>query len=282
MTVAAPTTADLRIPPGHYGLIGVIRSEWTKLRSLRSTVWTLGITLIAILGFAALVTAATASHWRSAGIATRATFDPTATSLALSIFLGQIAIGVLGVLAISAEYSSGTIRSTLAAVPHRTMVLVGKVIVFGCVALVVSEISTFCAFEIGQQLLRGSTPYATLGQPGVLRAVVGTGLVLTVLGLLALGLATIIRHTAGSIFAFVGLVLVLTFVSGAFPTSVQNAVERYLPLIIAEHMTVTNPLHTGHLTNAPLFSQWAGFGVLCGYAVLALGVGAWLMNRRDA
>ncbi|MHB1988833.1 MAG: ABC transporter permease subunit [Acidimicrobiales bacterium] len=268
------------IPPGSYGAPDLLASEWTKLRTVRSTTWTLLVTVVAVVGIGAVATAVTAAHWRSGGAVDRIGFDPTARSLA-GLFLGQIAIGVLGVLAMSAEYSTGTIRATFAAAPRRPLVLACKAAVFGAVVLVVSEILTFAAFLLGQQLLKGSTPYATLGQPGVLRAVVGAGLVLTLVGLFALGLATIIRHTAGAIAAYVGTMLVLPLILQAFPASFQHSVIKYLPLVIAENMTATRS--TGpSFGGAVLFSPWAGFGILCAYTAVILVIGGVLLTRRDA
>ena len=269
-------------PPGrrHAGAGGQLRAEWTKLRTVRSTTWTLVVTVVAVVGIGALATAVTAAHWRNGGIADRIGFDPTARSLA-GLFLGQISIGVLGVLAMSAEYSSGTIRATLSAIPNRPLVLACKVAVFGVVALITSEVLTFAAFLLGQQLLKGSTPYATLGQPGVLRAVAGAGLVLTVIALFALGLATIIRHTAGAISVFVGLLLVLPLVLQAFPDSVQRNLIKYMPLVIAENMAATNPLRND-FGGAVLLAPWVGFALLCLYAAVAIVVGGILLVRRDA
>ncbi|HXQ18543.1 MAG TPA: ABC transporter permease [Acidimicrobiales bacterium] len=265
---------------GHYGPLNQLRSEWTKLRTVRSTTWTLLATVVAVVGIGALATAVTAAHWRSGGFEDRVGFDPTARSLA-GVFLGEIAVGVLGVLAMSAEYTSGTIRATLAAIPHRSLVLVCKAAVYFVVALVTSEVLSFAAFLVGQELLKGSTPYATLGQPGVLRAVAGVGLVLAVIGLLALGLATIIRHTAGAIAAFVGSLLVLPLILQAFPTSVQHALLKFMPLVIAENMATTNGLRRA-FGNAVLFSPWVGFAILCAYAVGSLIIGGILLQRRDA
>jgi ABC-2 type transport system permease protein len=278
--MTAPTTTLAPLPPGHYSPLGQLRSEWTKLRTVRSTMWSLIATVLAVVGIGALATAVTASHWRNAGIVDRVGFDPTARSLA-GLFLGQIVIGVLGVLAMSAEYGTGTIRATLSAIPNRTLVLACKALVFAVVTLVASEILTFGAFFLGQSLLKGSTPYATISQPGVLRAVLGAGLVLTVLGLFALGLATIIRHTAGAIATYVGLLLVLPLILQAFPVSVQHAVIRYMPLVIGEHMAATVP-DARDFGGGTLLSPWVGFGLLCGYAAAALIVGGILMSRRDA
>jgi hypothetical protein len=264
----------------HYGPWQQIRSEWTKLRTVRSTTWTLMVTVLAVVGIGAIATAVTASHWRTGGFADHLEFDPTARSLA-GIFLGQITIGVLGVLAMSGEYGSGTIRATLSAVPNRPLVLACKAAVFGVVALVASEVLSFAAFLVGQTLLKGSTPYATLAQPGVLRAVAGAALVLTVIGLFALGLATIVRHTAGAISAFVGLLLVLPLIIQAFPASIQHAVIKFMPLVIAENMAATRPV--GHdFGGNVLFAPWNGFAILCGYAAVALVVGGIMLVRRDA
>jgi hypothetical protein len=268
------------LPAGRYRTIGQIKSEWTKLRTVRSTVWTLFATVIAVVGIGALATAVTASHWATAGPEEHIGFDPTARSLA-GLFLGQTTIGVLGVLAMSAEYGTGTIRATLSAVPNRPLVLFCKTLVFGVVALVTSEILTFAAFLLGQELLKGSTPYATLSQPGVLRAVAGAGLVLAVIGLFALALATIVRHTAGAITSFVGILLVLPLIVQAFPTSLQHALIRYMPLVIAEHMVSVTGVGRD-FGGAGLFGQWVGFGILCGYTLGLLVIGGILLVRRDA
>lgn len=287
------------VPPGRAGLRQAVATEWTKLWSVRSTLWTLVATGVAVVGLCALSTGTVSPS--------DIIDDPTRRSL-IGVFLGQLIFGVLGVLVMSAEYGTGTIRSTLSAMPRRTVMLVAKVLVFGLVAVVVSEILTFSAFTVGQAILSAkhavgsstaiahraeqlglSVPHnlkgllssgsASLGQPDVLRAVVGAGLYLTVLGLLALGLATIIRHTAGAISAFVAVVLVLPLIVQALPISISNAVARYLPANIGLVMFSTHgvPDRVGHP-----FSPWAGFGLLVLYTAVALSVGAWVLLRRDA
>lgn len=278
--VSSPAAASggLRVPTGHYRFSGLLRSEWTKLRTVRSTLWSLVATVVAVVGIGAIATAVTGAHWQT-NLADHIGFDPTRRSLA-GLFLGQMAIGVLGVLAVSAEYSTGTIRATLAAAPRRPEVLAAKVVVFGAVALVVSEVLSFAAFFLGQALLHPA-PSATIGQPGVARAVVGTGLSLAVLGLFALGLGTILRHTAGSIFAYVGVLLVFPLILQAFPTSLQHALLRYMPLLITQNMAGTHA-DVRDFGGAPLFGAWAGFGVLVAYTVALLVVGGVLLQRRDA
>jgi ABC-2 type transport system permease protein len=262
------------LPPGRYGLSGLLRSEWTKLRTVRSTMWTLGITVVVGIGISALATAETRAHWATMSAGNRLSFDPTSTSLTALLFC-QLAIGVLGVLVMSAEYGTGTIRATLSAAPKRPLVLMAKAAVFGAVALVVSEIVAFISFLVGQALLSAPATHATLSTPGALRAVVGTGLYLGVIGLFALGLATVIRHTAGAISAFVGILLVLPLIVQALPNSLQG-IRRFLPLQIGGvMMSVTN-------RQAHAFSPWTGFFVLCAYAAAALVIGGILLVRRDA
>lgn len=286
-------------PPGRVGLRRAMAAEWTKLFSVRSTLWTLVATGVAVIGLSALSTGV-----RSASDIVD---DPTRLSL-IGIFLGQLIFGVLGVLVMSAEYGTGTIRATLSAVPRRPVVLGAKILVFGAVALVVSEIFSFAAFAIGQAILSvkhavGTSAAATqgaqhlgvrlphslqgflsggsasLGQPGVLRAVVGAGLYLAVLGLMALGLATIIRHTAGAISAFVGLVLVLPLIVQALPASISDAVARYLPANIGLVMFSTHEIPD---RIGPAFSPWTGFVLLVLYTVAILGIGCWVLVHRDA
>ena len=157
---AVPTTLGTtkQLPPGRYGMGALMRSEWTKLRSLRSTMWTLGITVVLGIGISALATAETRVHWSSMSPGNRLSFDPTSVSL-IGVFFGQLTIGVLGVLVMSGEYGSGTIRASFSAAPRRPLVLAAKAAVFGLVALVVAEIVSFLSYFLGQALLeraRGS------------------------------------------------------------------------------------------------------------------------------
>jgi ABC-2 type transport system permease protein len=275
-TTVNPRGADTKaLPPGRYGLSGLLRSEWTKLRTVRSTMWTLGITVVVGIGISALATAETRSHWATMSPGAQQGFDPTSTSLTALLFC-QLAIGVLGVLVMSAEYGTGTIRSTFSAAPRRPLVLLAKAVVFGAVALVVAEIVAFISFLVGQALLTAPATHASLSTPGALRAVVGTGLYLGVIGLFALGLATIIRHTAGALSAFVGILLVLPIIIQALPNALQADVQRFLPLRIGGTMMSVNS------GGAHAFSPWIGFFVLCGYAVAVLVVGGVLLVRRDA
>ena len=250
-------------------------SEWTKLTTVRSTVWTLLATAVVGIGLGAIVTSAQAARWANRSLAARAAFDPTRSSLAGLLF-AQLAIGVLGILVMSAEYSTGTIRATFSAVPRRPLVLVAKVAVFGTATLIVGEIVSFVAFFIGQRILNGKAPTAMLSDPGVLRAVTSGGLYLLALGLLALGLASIIRVTAAAISTFVGVLFILPIIADVLPSSFTSDIGRFLPANIGTVMM------SAHYHGSDPFGPWTSFGLLGAYAVLALLVGGVLLVRRDA
>jgi ABC-2 type transport system permease protein len=277
MTIITSTVAAPSGP--HYRPGGVLRAEWTKLRSVRSTAWTLVATIVATVGIGILATATEANNYLHGSSLDRLTFDPTNLSLT-GLLVGQLALGILGILAISAEYGTGTIRASLAAVPNRRMFLAAKAAVFTLVALVVGEIVSFGAFFIGQASLNSAVPHAAIGQPGVLSAVVGGGLYVAVLGLIGLGLGSIIRHTAGAISAFVGVIFILPLITRALPASIGNVVDKFEPGSIGNALTTVN--HVLPPGTTPAFSAWVGFAILCGYAVVLLGVGAALLVRRDA
>ena len=263
-------------PGGRYSLWDLMRSEWLKLSSVRSTFWTLGLTVIIGLGVSAIASSVTRSHWSSQSASSRASFDPTSLSLT-GVFVAQLIIGVLGVMVMSGEYGTGTIRATLSAAPRRPLVLLAKVAVFGIVALVVALVTSFLAFFIGQTLLSAPAVHATLSTPGALREVVGTGLFIGLIGIFSLGLATIIRHTAGAISTFVAILLVVPNILRAFPNSVFNDAIRYFPSRIGAAFLSSNQ---GPPRNA--FSPWIGLLVMAAYTVALLILGAVVMVRRDA
>ncbi len=265
---------DTALLPGRYNVIDLARSEWTKMRTVRSTMWTLVITVVLGLGVSAIATAETRAHWSAA---TAHGFDPTALSL-IGTFIAEFAIGVLGVLVMSAEYSTGTIRAVLSAAPRRLDVLAAKILVFTAVAVIVAEFVAFASFFLGQALLSSPATHATLSTPGALRAVVGCGFYIATLGLLGLGLATIIRHSAGAISCFVGILLVLPLIVAALPSSLAMDVRKFLPDRIGAVMITTN----GGFNGTSYFSPWVGLLLLVGYAVAVNVIGAILLVRRDA
>ncbi len=254
----------------------LLRAEWTKLRTVRSTWWTLFAMAVVTLGVAAIAGATVSHNWHSFTIIQRATFDPTGITLKGLLF-SQLIIGVLGVLVMSAEYGTGTIRSTLAATPRRARVLGAKAALVGTLSLVVGEVLSFGAFFLGQGLLRAPAPHALLSQPGVLRAVAGGGVVIGLLGLLALGIAAIIRHSAGAITTYVGLLLVVPIILQTLPSSFSQPILKFMPFHISDVMT--SVVTAGQGTS---LSPWAGAGVLALYALAALGLGGYLLVRRDA
>jgi ABC-2 type transport system permease protein len=266
-----PVTAA---PAGRYGMADLVRSEWTKLRTVRSTAWTLGMTAFTGLAASGIATGVTGAHWTTMSASNRASFHPVEVSLIGGFLGGTLLLGILGVLTVSGEYSTGTIRATLAAAPRRPMVLGAKVVVFGAVTLVVAELVAFASFWLGQVLLTAPAPHDTLSGPGALRAVAGSGLFLCVAGLFALGVAVLVRHTAGAISSYVGVVLVLPIVVSAFPGSLQYQIERFLPLEIGSAMINDPSPHA--------FSPWAGFFILCGYTVVVLALATVVLVRRDA
>ena len=279
MTITAPATLapERQLPKGHYAITDLLRSEWTKLLSVRSTMWTLGLTIFIGLGVSAIATIETRSHWLSQPPQSHVGFDPTSLSLT-GVFIAQLIIGVLGVMVMSAEYGTGSIRATFSAAPRRPLVLTAKVAVFGFVALMVSMATAFLSFFVGQALLSAPAVHATLSTPGALREVAGTGIFLFLIGLFALSLATIIRHTAGAISTFVGVLLVLPTVLRALPSSLFNAIDPYMPSRIGVTLLSLHPNQTGETA----FSPWVGLLVLGGYTVVLLIIGGVMMVRRDA
>jgi ABC-2 type transport system permease protein len=252
-------------PDGHYRFAQVVRMEWVKLGSLRSTWWALGVTVAGAVGVAVAV-----------GVNTEdAAADLTNNALA-GIALGLLLTGVLGVLAMTGEYASGTIRATLAAIPNRPLLLAAKAAVFGAVALAAGEAAAFIAFFAGGAALPDGIAAPTLGQPGVLRAVALGGAGYCLIGLLGLGLGAIIRHTPAAIAVLVGGVYVLAqLVAGLAPP-----IMPYLPVsIVANSMSAVQPVAA--VGQVQFLSPWAGLAMLSLYAAVSLGVGAWLLASRD-
>jgi ABC-2 type transport system permease protein len=254
-------------------------AEWTKIRSVRSTFWTLIVAVVVIVGFTALITWVTVANWNGPHAAARdvrAVTDPTSIIFGASIYLGQLAIAVLGVLVMTTEYSTGVIRASLLAVPRRYTMLAAKVAVFILVMFVLAEIIVFGSFFVGAAILHSHVS-VSLGDHDVLRATLGAGLYLTAFGLLALSIGVLLRHTAGAISIAVAVAFVLPILTGLLPdTSFFNHLNAYLPQQAGSQVYLVRP------GGIPLLSAWQGFGVLCIYVVVLLGIGAYLFDRRDA
>jgi ABC-2 type transport system permease protein len=249
----------------------VLRSEWTKLRSVRSTYWTMLFAVAVTIGVSVIVCVKWAHDIRhSPGDK----LDPTLASLN-GVFLAQVAVGTLGVLVISSEYGTGMIRATFGAVPRRRVVLAAKGLVFTALTLVVGEILSFAAFGIGQAILHGAHAGASLGQPQVLRAVVGGGLYLAAVGLLGFGLGALIRHTAGALSAFFGVLFALSALADLLPESWRNDLMPYMPANAGTQIFAVDRVHDS-------LAPWMGLGVLGLYAAAAIIAATVLVTRRDA
>jgi ABC-2 type transport system permease protein len=264
------TTAETRVPSGRYGLAQAARMEWIKLRSLRSTWWVLAVTAAGTVGIGIGV-----------GLNARSASGDLTNNALAGVVPGLLLTGALGALTMTSEYNSGTIRATLAAIPRRSVVLAAKAAVFGAVTLIVGEAAAFIAFFAAGATLRHGIVAPTLGQPGVLRAVAVTGAGFCLIGLLGLGLGAIIRHSA----AAVGVLVAGVYVAAQFIGFIVHGAAPYMPILIVENsLSTTKPVTCGtDGASCPHFlSAWAGLGVLCLYAVIALAAGGWLLARRDA
>jgi ABC-2 type transport system permease protein len=280
MTAVAPGThAPAASPASHRaGFASLLMAEWTKIRSVRSTLWTLVIFAVVSLGLTGLLTWLTIralnngqADRRSSGIAA----DPVNFILGTGLGLGQLAICVLGALVITSEYSSGTIRASLLAMPRRIPMLIAKGVVFSALVFVVATAVSFGSFFIGAAIVHSDFP-VSLSQPGVTRAVIGSGLYLTVLGLFALAIGSLIRHTAGAITTVIGLVLVIFNLTGLLPSSWGAHIHAYMPTVAG--LLITQDKQTA----GQLLTPWQGFAVFCAWTALLLIAGAYLLKRRDA
>jgi ABC-2 type transport system permease protein len=249
----------------------VTRSEWTKLRSLPSTLWALLATAALIVGFGALYCLVRVARPPKSPTEVAA-FDPTGIALS-GVQLAEVAIAVLGVLLITAEYATGTIRSTIAAAPRRLPVLWGKGAALAATTIAMCVPATFAAFVIGQKILAGGHLATTLGAPGVLRAVIGSVLYLTMIGLLGLGIGTLLRSTAAAIGAVFGVLFALPIIAGFLPENVH--IGRFLPAQAGLAVVNAQP-------SADSLAPWAGFALLCGYVTVALVLAAWRLRTNDA
>ena len=249
----------------------VLQSEWTKFRSLRSTLYTLLIAVAFMIGIGALITAITANQ--PGGL------EPGQSAVSTSLtgtFIAQLAIGVLGVLLITGEYSTGMIRSSLTVVPRRLPMLWAKLAVFAGVVFLTMLIASVTAFFVGQAILNGQGVDASLSDPSALRSVIGAALYETVAGITALALGALLRNTAAAITTFVAVFFVIPPLTLLLPASLTDHFVQYLP------STIGGVLTDGISTAAHPLAPWTGFAVLCAYAVVLIGIAAWRLRRVDA
>jgi ABC-2 type transport system permease protein len=251
----------------------VTKAEWIKFRSLRSTWYSLGAAMFVAIGLGVLF-----ADLRGNDIANHGGFaqgmDWTQVSLR-GLFLAQLAVGVLGVLMITGEYSTGMIRASLSAVPGRNLVLAAKVAVVGLATFVAGTIASFIAFTVGQAALSTHHYGVSLSSPGALRAVLGGGLFLALVALLGLGCGFAVRSTGGALATLFGLLLVLPLLAQALPSSWQNDITKFLPFQAGTAIMAT-------VQRTDFLSPWAGIGVFAIYVAVALSIGLVMLRRRDA
>jgi ABC-2 type transport system permease protein len=314
-TITTPAVRLAALPPavGRAGLRGAIASEFTKLRSVRSTYWTLGALFVVSVGLAVAIAAGTEAHFANHPFA-EVGFDATQTTLGAFFELGQLIIAVLGAMVITSEYSTGMIRTSLTAQPRRGVVYAAKAIVFTTVALVISLVTAFIAFLAGQAMYGGSavgeslfhtsrlplgglqcvqvgpsqftcarmhatfTSWELIHPSTVLAAIVGTALFVTIVALISFGVGSIVRHTAGTIGIVVALMFIIPLLENTLPANWHNDIMRFLPDAANQVVSVTiaanEPSH--------LWSAWPQLGVTALWAAVLVAVGAYLFRKRDA
>jgi ABC-2 type transport system permease protein len=320
--MATTTTPNTLLPPlppatGRAGLRGAIASEFTKIRSVRSTYWTLAALLVVSIGIGAAITGGSAANF-SHNPANKAGFDATQTSLVAFFEIGQLIIAVIAALAITSEYSTGMIRTSLTAQPRRGAVYAAKAIVLTSLTLIVSLVTSFIAFFVGQALLSSSGVSASLFHsvtipqnanvtcpqqgagggggglpPGckvvfsgtdvispttVLLAIIGCALFVTLVALIAFGVGAIVRHTAGAIAIVIAALFIIPVLEHALPDNWRWDIMRFLPDAANQVVSVT----IGNNANPHLWSAWPQLGVTVLWAAALLAAGAYLFRKRDA
>jgi ABC-2 type transport system permease protein len=319
-TTTTPATLLPSLPPatGRAGLRGAIASEFTKIRSVRSTYWTLAALLVVSIGIGAAITGGSAANF-SHNLPNKAGFDATQSSLAAFFEIGQLIIAVIAALAITSEYSTGMIRTSLTAQPRRGTVYAAKAIVLTSVVLVVSLITSFIAFFVGQAILSSSGVSASLFHsvtipqnanvtcpqqgvggggggglpPGckvvfsgtdvihpstVLLAIIGCALFVTLVAIIAFGVGAIVRHTAGTIAIVIAALFIIPVLEHTLPDNWHFDIMRFLPDAANQVVSVT----IGSNANAHLWSAWPQLGVTALWAAALLAAGAYLFRKRDA
>jgi ABC-type transport system involved in multi-copper enzyme maturation permease subunit len=261
--------AGLKVTPSR-----VLRSEWLKFRSLRSSPIAVFVTVVGMVALGWIFSAADADRWPVMRAQAKARFDPTDVSIR-GYVLAQLVIGVLGVLIVSGEYGTGMIRSSFSAVPTRLPVFWAKAGMFAVIAFVIGTISSFAAFLGGQAFLSSQHIETSLSAPGVFRAVFGVGLYLTAVGLLGVALGWLVRHTAGAIATLAGVLLVLPGIAEALPDTWAPYVVPYLPSNAGQALVAVR-------ADPVMLAPWTGFAVFCGYVAVAIVAAAVLLKRRDA
>ncbi|MEU3449484.1 ABC transporter permease [Streptomyces thermolilacinus] len=253
----------------------VLQSEWTKIRTVASTVWTLASALVVTVAVGAALSALMRAQFDNLPEFERATFDPTLISFS-GMTLGQLAMVVFGVLVVGTEYSSGMIRTSLAAVPRRALFLYGKVVVAGLLALAVGLVTSFLSFFVGQALL--GEHRTSIDEENVLRAVIGGGLYMGLIALFSMGVTAMLRSSMlalGILVPFFFLVSqILSLVPGA------REVARYFPDQAGSKIMQVVPNAMGQ--DPSPYGPWGGLGIMVLWVVAALAGGYLVLRNRDA
>jgi ABC-type transport system involved in multi-copper enzyme maturation permease subunit len=255
-------------------LMSVAKSEWIKFRTVRSTNVSVFIFVFLTIGLGVLISWLVRSHYSNMPLAQRLTFDPVSTSLG-AIIVAEFAAGVIGAMFISSEYTSGAIRTTLAAVPTRVRLILAKLLVLVVSMIVVSEIVVIATFLIGMRIFSGVVPTVSLGNGSVLRAVLLSGVFLTLLVLFSFALGVILRQSIASISVFVSLLLIVPLLGFFFPQSWQDHFQKFEPINLGGSMMAIIP-------NPQNFAPWGACAVMAIYVAFLLVLGTTLFSRRDA
>lgn len=252
--------------------IAVLQSEWTKVRSVRSTVWTLASALIVTIVVSGLICLLTATQWKNLDASDRLRFDPTSTSFS-GLWLGQLALIVFGVLVVSSEYSTGMIRTSLAAVPQRGTFYVSKIVVTGVLALIVGMATSFLTFFVGQAVLGDHS--TSISDTGVLRAVFGGGLYMALMVLFSAGVAMMLRSPMLSL----GILMPFFFLISTILANVPGAknVARYFP-----DQAGSKILQVVSVNDERPYGPWGGLGIMLLWVAASLIGGYVVLRKRDA
>jgi ABC-2 type transport system permease protein len=274
VTTARDPARRVRADSARGPFLAAVEAEWTKIRTVRSTLWTVFGGVLATVGATAALAGSTISGESALAPATRTRFDPAAYGL-VGLQLGMIAFAVFGVRAMTAEYVHGTIRLSLAATPRRRNLFAAKVTVLAGIALAAGELAAVGSFVIGQLIYSRADLAASLTDPRMVGAVVGSGVYLALIALFGLGIGTITRHTASSMSTMVVVLYVLPVVGTTFPGAHGQAINKLLPATAGGAIVNT-------MASSTTLPPWTGLAVFAGYTALVLGAALLLFNRRDA
>jgi ABC-2 type transport system permease protein len=246
-----------------------VKAEWTKLRTLPSTWRTVAMTVVAAIGFSALATAVQASSWATMSAQQRQAFDPTSSSLT-GMWVAVVILGALGVRSVAAEYSTGMIRATFTAMPGRRRVLAAKAATAAAFVFPLALLCDVVSFELGQRILAGKHIQVALSHPGTLQALIFGAVAASLVTIVGVGLAGVIRHTAGAVTALAMLIL-----GGAiFGQMLPAGLRQYIPGIAVQAAVTVH-------RSAGLLRPSTALLVLVVYAIVALGAAALRVAHRD-